>query len=210
SRIEKQFALPLMRQEKVETMVSLTKALADGGLPIVEITLMTSAAFDAIAKLAKEKDLIVGAGTVRNLGEAQQALDSGAKFLVSPGLDEEVLAFAERNDILYLPGVLTPTEIMRASAIGAEAVKVFPISNVGGPDYIKALSGPFPEMKWCVTGGVSVANAKAYLKAGASAVGLGSQLLPNELIGKKKWKEITLEAKRCVKAVASMRKPARK
>jgi 2-dehydro-3-deoxyphosphogluconate aldolase/(4S)-4-hydroxy-2-oxoglutarate aldolase len=154
--IEKQFILPIMRQSDAKTMVALTKALAEGGLKIVEITLMTASAFDAISTLAKESDIVVAAGTVRDLTQAKRALECGAKFLVSPGLNEEVLAFCEARDILYLPGVLTPTEIMRASSFGAEIVKVFPASSVGGADYIKNLSGPFPEMKWCATGGVRI------------------------------------------------------
>jgi 2-dehydro-3-deoxyphosphogluconate aldolase/(4S)-4-hydroxy-2-oxoglutarate aldolase len=198
--IENQFVLPLMRQTNVKTMVSIARALADGGLNLVEITLMTSTAFDAISELAKDSNLAVGAGTVRNLKEAERAISAGAKFLVSPGLDEEILIFCEANDFLYLPGVLTPTEVMRASELGAEMVKVFPASSLGGPKYLESLSGPFPEMKWCATGGVGIADIKAYSKSGASAVGIGSQLAPKDAIASKNWKLITREAKKFVAA----------
>ncbi|MES2856618.1 MAG: bifunctional 4-hydroxy-2-oxoglutarate aldolase/2-dehydro-3-deoxy-phosphogluconate aldolase, partial [Bdellovibrionota bacterium] len=156
-------------------------------------------------ELSKSNDVVVGAGTVRNLAQAKRALDAGAKFLVSPGLNEDVLGFSETKDLLYLPGVLTPTEIMRATELGSEVVKIFPAASVGGAEYLRALSGPFPEVKWVATGGIKIEDTRDYMRAGAFAIGLGSQLAPKEAIHSKNWKEITRIAKQCVTTVGGSR-----
>jgi 2-dehydro-3-deoxyphosphogluconate aldolase/(4S)-4-hydroxy-2-oxoglutarate aldolase len=137
---------------------------------------------------------IIGAGTVLNLEQAERAVASGAQFLVSPGLNIEVLKWANKNEIPFFPGVLTPTEIMWAKAEGCQLLKIFPISAVGGSSYLQALGGPFPDLKWMPTGGISLANLGQFVKAKAHCVGMGGQLIPNELIKAKNWSALTAVA----------------
>lgn len=140
------------------------KALCEGGLPIAEITFRTACAADAI-KLACEKfpEMLVGAGTVINAGQCNKAIDCGAKFIVGPGFAAEVAEVCKQRNILYLPGCVTPTEIITAISYGLEIVKFFPCSNFGGLSTIKALSAAFPSMKFMPTGGVSEVNVLEYL-----------------------------------------------
>jgi 2-dehydro-3-deoxyphosphogluconate aldolase/(4S)-4-hydroxy-2-oxoglutarate aldolase len=201
----KQFAIPVLRHLQKEVLENSTSALADGGLSTVEITIMNDQAYLAIAETAKRPGLIVGAGTILNVTYAIRAVESGAKFLVSPGFSKKILEFAKQQGILYVPGVLTGTEIMRAQACGCEFVKVFPTAAVGGASYLKYLSGPFPEMQWMATGGVAIEDIPTYVSAGAACVGLGSDLQPKAVIQNKEWSKITEMAEQCVRAVESAR-----
>ena len=188
--MNRQFAIPVIREQDAAILESLCLALAEGGLNLLEITLMSDAALTVMRRLSKSSDLIIGAGTVLNSEQAKQATDAGAKFLVSPGLDENSVRYAQENKISFFPGVLTPSEIMRAQSLNCEMVKVFPASAVGGPGYIKALKGPFPEMKWMATGGISLHDLKVYLNLGVTCVGLGTQLTPVESVKAKDWNAI--------------------
>ena len=150
-------------KELAETEPTL-RALCDGGLPIAEITFRTACAADAI-RLACEKfpEMLVGAGTVINAEQANRAIDCGAKFIVGPGFSAEVAEACRAREILYLPGCVTPTEIISAISYGIEIVKFFPCTNYGGLATIKALSAPFPSVKFLPTGGISEANVLEYL-----------------------------------------------
>ncbi len=140
------------------------RALCEGGLPVAEITFRTACAADAI-KLACEKfpDMLIGAGTVINAEQCGKAIDAGAKFIVGPGFSAEVAEVCKALDVLYLPGCVTPTEIISAISYGIEIVKFFPCSNYGGLATIKALSAPFPQIKFLPTGGISEDNVLEYL-----------------------------------------------
>ena len=156
--------IPVVVIKDVKNTVPTLKALKDGGINCAEITFRTACAAEAIAIGVKEfPDMNIGAGTVINLEQAQKAVDSGAKFLVSPGLSEEVAKFASVKNIPYFPGCVTPTEIMQALKLGISVVKFFPANVYGGLKAIKALSGPFPQVKFIPTGGVDLDNLSEFL-----------------------------------------------
>lgn len=156
--------IPVVVIKDVKDTVPTLKALKDGGINCAEITFRTACAAEAIAIGVKEfPDMNIGAGTVINLEQAQKAVDSGAKFLVSPGLSEEVAKFASAKNIPYFPGCVTPTEIMQALKLGISVVKFFPANVYGGLKAIKALSGPFPQVKFIPTGGVDLDNLSEFL-----------------------------------------------
>lgn len=156
--------VPVVAIQKVEDAIPTMQALVNGGLPVAEITFRTACAKDAI-KLAIEKfpDALIGAGTVINVEQALEAISLGVKFIVSPGLSEEVAKVCKKHNVTYLPGCVTPTEIMKALDLGIEVVKFFPASNYGGLKTIKALAGPFPQVKFMPTGGVNEENIFEYL-----------------------------------------------
>lgn len=156
--------IPVVVIKDVKNTVPTLKALKDGGINCAEITFRTACAAEAIAIGVKEfPDMNIGAGTIINLEQAQKAVDSGAKFLVSPGLSAEVAKFASAKSIPYFPGCVTPTEIMQALKLGISVVKFFPANVYGGLKAIKALSGPFPQVKFIPTGGVDLDNLSEFL-----------------------------------------------
>ena len=156
--------IPVVVIKDLNDTIPTLQALKDGGINCAEITFRTACAGDAI-KLGVETfpDMNVGAGTVINLEQAEKAFACGAKFLVSPGLSEEVAIFAKQNNIPYYPGCVTPTEIMKAISLGITTVKFFPANVYGGLKALKALSGPFPQIKFIPTGGVDLSNLEEFL-----------------------------------------------
>ena len=156
--------VPVVVIKKIEDAEPTLRALCEGGLPIAEITFRTACAADAI-RLAVEKvpEMLVGAGTVINARQCNEAIDCGAKFIVGPGFAAEVAEVCRERGVLYLPGCVTPTEIITAISYGLEIVKFFPCSNFGGLATIKALSAAFPAMKFMPTGGISEDNVLEYL-----------------------------------------------
>jgi 2-dehydro-3-deoxyphosphogluconate aldolase/(4S)-4-hydroxy-2-oxoglutarate aldolase len=174
-------AFAILRGIEPSAMADLLPALADGGLRIVEVSLSAPDGMQALERAITAADgdgrLEVGAGTVRTLEQARTALDAGARFLVAPGLDTDVITFAGERDVLHVPGVLTPTEVDQALRAGAHAVKLFPAGRLG-PGYIGDLLGPFPGLRVAAVGGVHAGNAGEFLAAGASSVGYGSSVLP--------------------------------
>lgn len=194
-----QYAIPVLRHQEEDTLYEICQALVQAGMKVLEVTLMSEAAYAVIKRLASEK-VIVGAGTVLNHTQAKRALDAGASFLVSPGLNAEAVEYSFSQNVPFIPGVLTPTEIMKASQLGCELVKIFPVSSMGGPGYLEALKGPFPHVKWMATGGVSEKDIPLYKKAGAHCVGLGGNLTPKNLIEAKDWKALTTLAQHHLRA----------
>lgn len=188
---ESQYVIPVIRHTDGEELFRLCEALAEGGLRVLEVTLMSEAAYGVIEKLSTRKDLIIGAGTVLNTTQTQRAIDAGAKFLVSPGLDEASVKLALSKNVPFVPGVITPSEVMRAHNLGLGLLKLFPASTFGGLEYVKNLRGPFPEMKWMLTGGITPADVPLFKKAGISCVGLGNHLTSAALVEKGDWKGIT-------------------
>lgn len=201
TELSKQFIIPVVRETDAGALERLAMALADGGLKILEITLMSDGAYQVIENLTK-RGLTIGAGTVLNVYQAKGAIDAGAKFLVSPGLNADVVKTAQSVKTPIYPGVLTPTEIMQAAALGCEELKIFPISAVGGVSYLNSLKGPFPSMKWMPSGGVSLENFRDFKKAGCVCVGMGGKLVAPEMIAAKNWSGLKQIAEAHVRAVA--------
>ena len=156
--------VPVVVIKELEDTIPTLKALCEGGLPVAEITFRTPCAAEAIALGVKEfPEMHIGAGTVINAEQAQKAIEAGAQFIVSPGLSAEVAEVCKTADIPYFPGCATPTEIMQAIALGITTVKFFPANVYGGLSAIKALSAPFPQVKFLPTGGVDMNNIKDFL-----------------------------------------------
>ena len=157
-------AVPVVVIKDLEETIPTLQALCDGGLPAAEITFRTACAAEAI-KLGTEKfpEMHIGAGTVVNAEQARKAIEAGASFIVSPGLSAEVAAICKEADLPYYPGCVTPTEIMQALELGITTVKFFPANVYGGLSALKALSGPFPQVKFLPTGGVDLSNIKEFL-----------------------------------------------
>jgi 2-dehydro-3-deoxyphosphogluconate aldolase/(4S)-4-hydroxy-2-oxoglutarate aldolase len=163
----------------VDEYVDIAAALSSGGIPTFEFTMEQPHALEAIRHLRATStgaDIWVGAGTVRDTDDAMSALEAGAQFLVSPAFDPEVARLAQQQEIPYLPGALTPTEIEVAVAAGCRLVKLFPAQPLG-PEYLKALAAPLTGVGFVPTGGVDIANAHEFLAAGAIAVGVGGSLV---------------------------------
>src|SRR6185312_1061265 len=162
--------------------VPLAKALVEGGLDILEVTLRSPVALDAIRAIAEQvPGAVVGAGTVVNAGQFRQAAEAGARFVVSPGLTEEVAQSSRSHMVPILPGVATASEIMRGLGLGLATFKFFPAETSGGAPALKALAGPFPQVSFCPTGGISPANIGSYLSLpNVIAVG-GSWMVPSDL-----------------------------
>jgi len=183
ARIEEIGIVPAVRVFSAEEALFAVEAVSSGGIPVAEVTLTVPNAISVISELAgKHHDLIVGAGTVRDLETARRSIDAGAKFLSSPGLDLEIVEFALKRGIPVLPGALTPSEIMAAWRAGSDFVKVFPCSVLGGPSYIKALKSPFPDVKLIAAGGVNQKTVAEFVMAGAVAVGVGRDLVSPEAV----------------------------
>ena len=183
--------LPAFRVSTAEEAHFAAEAVTNGGIPIVEITLTVARAVELIAHLTHyHPKMLVGAGTVLNTELAQKCIDAGASFLTSPGLNLKVVEFAVRNEIAILPGALTPTEVIAASDAGADFVKVFPCADVGGEKYIRALKTALPQIPLIAAGGVNQQTATGYILAGATALGIGSDLIPPEAIQRRQAKRI--------------------
>jgi 2-dehydro-3-deoxyphosphogluconate aldolase/(4S)-4-hydroxy-2-oxoglutarate aldolase len=195
--------MPVMVINRLELAVPLAQALVNGGLKVLEITLRTPVALDAIRLIKNEvPGAIVGAGTIINTLTLDQALKVGAEFIVSPGVTESLLDAALRSGLPILPGVVTPSEVMRLIDKGITAMKFFPAEAAGGIPMLKSINGPLPQVTFCPTGGVTPKNAPDYLALNnVSCVG-GSWMAPANLVDEEDWQEITRRASEA----ASLRK----
>ena len=182
----------ILRANSGEELVSVAKALYEGGIRVLEVTFTVPNAVEVIAAVHKAMGdrILLGAGTVLDPETARQAFLAGARFLVSPTVNLEVIRMALRYDKLVMPGAFTPTEILTAWEAGADVVKVFP-AEIGGPDYLKAVHGPLPQIRLMPTGGVNLETMPAFFAAGACAVGLGSSLVDKKAIADKDFGRIT-------------------
>ena len=206
ARIEYLAIVPAVRAANDEDALFAAEAVSRGGLPIVELTMTVPKATELIAHLVKKHPhMIVGAGTVLSIETAQACLAAGAKFISTPGLDLEILDFTVKAGVIAMPGALTPTEIMAAVKRGADFVKIFPCSQVGGVDYIHALKRPFPTVAFVAAGGVNQQTAGQYLEAGATAVGIGRDLIPPRAITIREAAWIEDLARRYVETVKYLR-----
>jgi 2-dehydro-3-deoxyphosphogluconate aldolase / (4S)-4-hydroxy-2-oxoglutarate aldolase len=199
--------IPVVRAGSAKQAIAAAVAVAAGGISIVEVTMTVPGALDAITQLVKTlgKEVIVGAGTVLDADAARQCFDAGAEFLVSPGLDLGTVKAANQAGRLIMAGALTPTEVITAWKGGADFVKVFPASAVGGASYLKALRGPLPQIPLVPTGGVNLNTAADFLKAGASALGIGGELVLAAALTSGNVAQITELARRYVEIVQQVR-----
>jgi 2-dehydro-3-deoxyphosphogluconate aldolase/(4S)-4-hydroxy-2-oxoglutarate aldolase len=171
--------VPVIRASSAQQALAAIDAVAKGGISVLEVTMTVPGANKVIEDVRKSMgdDVLVGAGTVLNAEAARQSLDAGAQFLVSPGFDGPTVAFARSKEVLMIAGALTPTEVISAWNAGADIVKIFPCSAVGGASYIKALKGPLPQIPLIPTGGVNLKTAADFIKAGSEALGIGGELI---------------------------------
>jgi len=175
--------LPSVRVNTRELASFAATTVYEAGIPVVEITLTVPGSLEVINDLAiRYPDMVVGAGTVLDLAQAQACIDAGARFITSPGFVPEVVAYARKVDVVVFPGALTPSEIIAGWKAGADFVKIFPTSQVGGAQYVRALKVPLPQIPLIVTGGVNQLTACDFIAAGASAIGVGGELLPGEAL----------------------------
>jgi 2-dehydro-3-deoxyphosphogluconate aldolase/(4S)-4-hydroxy-2-oxoglutarate aldolase len=183
TRIEEAGILPSVRVSSRELARFAAETVFSAGIPVVEITLTVPGAIDVIDDLAKRyPDMAVGAGTVLDEESARLCFEAGARFLTSPGFVPEVVAYANNVDLVVLAGALTPTEIISAWKAGSDLVKIFPTGHIGGIQYVRALKVPLPQIPLIATGGVNQLTAFDFIQAGASAIGLGGELLPKEAL----------------------------
>jgi 2-dehydro-3-deoxyphosphogluconate aldolase/(4S)-4-hydroxy-2-oxoglutarate aldolase len=175
--------LPSVRVNTQELARFAAETVYAAGIPIVEITLTVPGALDLINDLANRyPDMAVGAGTVLDDELARQSIEAGARFLTSPGFIPEVVAYAKKEQVVVLPGALTPTEVIAAWKAGSDFVKIFPTGHLGGVQYVRALKVPLPQIPLIATGGVNQVTASDYILAGADAIGVGGGLLPREAL----------------------------
>jgi len=206
ARIEEIGIIPAIRVSSPEDALFAAEAIAAAGIPIVELTMTVPGAIDVIAALRRQyPDVMVGAGTVHDLDTARRCLDAGTQFLTSTGLDLAIVEFALKAKVLTFPGVLTPTEIMSAKKTGCDLVKIFPCSQVGGASYIRALRAPFADVRFIASGGVNQTTAAEFILAGATALGVGGELIPHKAIERRERNWIRELARRFMGLVAEAR-----
>jgi 2-dehydro-3-deoxyphosphogluconate aldolase/(4S)-4-hydroxy-2-oxoglutarate aldolase len=199
--------VPVVRATSAKQAISAAVAVAAGGITLVEVTMTVPGALEAISQLIKTlgSEVIVGAGTVLDAQAARQCFDAGAEFLVSPGLDLGTIKAAQDAGKLIMAGALTPTEVITAWKAGADFVKVFPASAVGGAAYLKALRGPLPQVPLVPTGGVNLNTAADFLRAGASALGVGGELVLPAALKSGEVAQITALARQYLEIVQQVR-----
>lgn len=189
-------SIAVIRASRLSLGRQMAHAIASGGMPLIEITWNTDRAPELISQLRRElPHCTIGTGTLLNLEQLQQAIEVGAQFLFTPHVNKTLIKAAVEAGVPIVPGALTPTEIVTAWDSGATCVKVFPIEAVGGANYIKSLQGPLGHIPLIPTGGVTMENAKEFIKAGAIAVGLSGDLFPQPLIAAEDWDAIAQRAK---------------
>ncbi|MGA2568937.1 MAG: bifunctional 4-hydroxy-2-oxoglutarate aldolase/2-dehydro-3-deoxy-phosphogluconate aldolase [Terracidiphilus sp.] len=206
--IERVGLIPVLRAKSVAQGRAAVDAMIAGGVTIVEVTMTVPGAIDLLKELKKEygATLLLGSGTVTTAEQAKATIDAGAEFVVSPSLHPEVIAVTKRSGKVSCPGSLTPTEAVTAWNAGADYVKIFPCSAVGGASYLKALLAPFPHLKLIPTGGVTLQTAESFIKAGARALGVGSDLVNLAAIDSGHPETITETARAYLKVLADARK----
>jgi len=197
SRIKEVGIVPAIRVSSSEDARFAAETVIEGGIPIVEIILTVPGAVELIAHLARQyPTMVVGAGTVLDVDTANQCFNAGASFLTSPGFDFGIVEFAIQHHLAVFPGALTPTEVVAAWRLGSDFVKVFPCAGVGGDRYIKWLKTALPMVPLIAAGGVNQQTAANFILAGASAIGVGSDLIPTDAIELRQSKRIRELARR--------------
>ncbi|MFT6732820.1 MAG: 2-dehydro-3-deoxyphosphogluconate aldolase/(4S)-4-hydroxy-2-oxoglutarate aldolase [Polaribacter sp.] len=194
--IQQSKVIPVVVIDNLEDAIPLANALIHGGLNVLEITLRTSVAIEAIKQIKKSvANAIVGTGTVINIETLNASIEAKADFMVSPGTTDELLNAVSKQSIPLLPGVNTPSEVMKLMSLGFKEMKFFPAESAGGINMLKSIGGPLPQVTFCPTGGINLNNAKNYLALDNVACVGGTWMLDNKLIALKNWDEITRLAK---------------
>ena len=205
--IERVGLIPVLRARTAAQAHTVVQAMIAGGVTVVEVTMTVPGAIELLKELKQEygSRLLLGSGTVTTASEAQSTINAGAEFVVSPSLHPEVIQVTRSNGKLSIPGALTPTEVITAHRAGAEYVKIFPCSSMGGASYLKSLLAPFPFLKLIPTGGVTLETAGTFVQAGARALGVGSDLVNLAAIDAGQPEKITETARAYLKVIADLR-----
>ena len=201
--------VPVLRAESVDKALALAEAIAAGGVTVLEVTMTVPGAMQVMRKLAETRpDILIGAGTVLDPETARMCILEGAQFVVSPALNLKTIEMCHRYSIAALPGALTPTEIVTAWQAGADVVKVFPANSMGGASYLKSIKAPLPQVELIPTGGVSLATAEDFLKAGAFALGVGADLVDPKAMAEGRPEAVTESARKYLAIVQKFRSAA--
>ena len=205
-RIQQLGVVAVIRMKDAAKLRRVVDAIAEGGVCAIEVTMTVPGAVELIGTLARSlpSEILLGAGTVTDAATARAVIDAGARYVVSPVFRREVIAACHERNVPAAPGCFTPTEILDAHDAGADVIKIFPATALG-PQFIKDVRAPLPQVRLMPTGGVSLANAGDWIKAGAIAVGVGSALLDAKAIDEGRFDVLTSNARRIVASVASAR-----
>ncbi len=200
--------IPVIRVSRQKDAEKVAEIMIETGIKAVEITMSVKGAENVINSLRKKyyEKIVIGAGTVLSKEAAKLVIDSGAQFVVSPCFLEEVIDVCNKENIVVAPGTLTPTEIIKAKNYGADFIKIFPASSIGGPDFIKSIKAVYPDIDLMPTGGINAETAIDYLEAGATFLGVGSSIVNNKLINEKNFNEIKKRAEIIVNKVKGYNK----
>jgi 2-dehydro-3-deoxyphosphogluconate aldolase/(4S)-4-hydroxy-2-oxoglutarate aldolase len=207
NRMMSEGLIPVIRVSSAQEAIDVADAIKEGGVTLIEITMSVPGAIDVIKELTQKyrDEIIMGAGTILDPETARAALLAGAQFIVTPTLNLDVIQLAHRYSAVVVPGAMTPTEILTAWNAGADMVKVFPAAQLGGPEYLKAIRGPLPQILLVPTGGVNLQNAGSFIKAGAAALGVGGELVDKKAVKEKKFHIITENTRAFIKAIREAR-----
>ncbi len=198
--------VPVLRADSVEGALALANAIAAGGVKVLEVTMTVPGAVEVIRRLVKDRpEILVGAGTVLDAETARACMLEGAQFIVSPALNLRTIEMCRRYSVAALPGALTPTEVVTAWEAGADVVKLFPAGALGGAKYLASLKGPLPQIQMIPTGGVSLATAAEFLRAGAFALGVGSDLVDAKAMAAGRPEVVTETARKYLEIVRQFR-----
>lgn len=205
-QFEKYGVVPVVVLDDAKDAAPLAEALTAGGLPLAEVTFRTAAAEESIRTMTKNfPDMLIGAGTVLSVEQADRAVNAGAKFIVSPGTNPDVVAFCLENEIPVTPGVCTPSEVEAGLNFGLDVLKFFPAEQAGGVAFIKAIAAPYRHVRFMPTGGINPSNLKDYLSCPAVLACGGSWMVKSNLIREGRFDEITALCKEAVKLVKEVR-----
>jgi 2-dehydro-3-deoxyphosphogluconate aldolase / (4S)-4-hydroxy-2-oxoglutarate aldolase len=206
-RLEQLGLIPVLRAGSVETANALVDAMMAGGVDVIEVTMTVPSALTLLRELKQRygNALLLGSGTVTDAAQAEATIDAGAEFVVSPSLHPDVITKTRELGAISIPGALTPTEVITAWRAGADYVKVFPCSAMGGASYLKSLLAPFRDLKLIPTGGVTLQTAADFLKAGARALGVGTDLVNAAAISEGKPEIVTDTARAYLQAIRTAR-----
>jgi 2-dehydro-3-deoxyphosphogluconate aldolase/(4S)-4-hydroxy-2-oxoglutarate aldolase len=206
--LERAGLIPVLRARSIEEGRALVDAMMDGGVTVVEVTMTVPNAVELLRELKKRhgSKLLLGSGTVTEAAQVEATVEAGAEFVVSPSLHLDVIAKTKQLGKVSIPGALTPTEVITAWRAGADYVKVFPCSAMGGASYLKALRAPFPDLKLIPTGGVTLETAAEFLKAGACALGVGSDLVNAAAIADGRPESVTKTARAYLDVIEASRR----
>jgi len=188
--IEQEKIIGIIRTEKTEQALHVADAMAAGGLKLIEVTCTVPDYVAVLKRIKRHRGVTAGAGTVTDMERAKAVIEAGAKFVVAPNVDEKIIAYVKKQGCVMMPGAATPTEILRAWRLGADVVKVFPISALGGSAYLGHLKGPLPDVRLMPTGDIELEQIDEYLRAGAFCVGVGSAIIDGHALADEAWERI--------------------